>query len=582
MATTSYVRSLMEFNIRVLSQGDIPVNKKSINAGDLKQLLFFNSVFIGNTTEMYQRHDMTGFHNEYVEALNRYIHNVSWIINAFNEMYPDTCMSMEADFEGRLASSDIGIRDQIIHGTYDSIGEFNNDTIYFFSSTDTNGIVVSYIDPKRSAYHTSIKNVNNDMIVYYKTDYMIKDEIELNPSIVDTVAVRFTTDRRNGKITKIEYHGNSSVMRSFIHLFPRDCFIVSNPFIYLDDIMRMIESKIPSKDTEKPIPVKFNFNDVFLKDKLVEFPNDSFDEYLQFLDMASTNPYTKAIYLTLYRIGKDPAIFYILRKAVNNGIDVHVNIELMASGEDINQVWLREMMNAGIKVTIYECGHLKVHCKLTVIEFNNGRILTQVGTGNYHTKTTSQYTDLCLITSDTSIGNQAISLFDIFDFGNPKRKFDDDFLVTRYNAKQTLIDLISEEAKLGTKGYILIKCNALDDPDIIWELENARNKGCYIYAIIRGVCTWVPGGCENVIIKSVVWDKLEHSRVYCFGRSNPHIYLGSLDLVSHKLDKRIETLVRVTDPDICCRICEYINSYATNSKESWIQTSSGMYLKEGI
>ena len=375
-------------------------------------------------------------------------------------------------------------------------------------------------------------------------------------------------------------------MKGMISMFRGDVLIISNPFIYTDDIDIILKNNI---DIKPPV-TKSTFNPIKLEslinnDLLIEYPNDSFDQYLQFLSIAANHHNVKSIYVTLYRIGKDPAIFYILRDAVLNGVEVYVNIELCASGESINVMWLNEMRNVGIKVTTYEAGKLKVHSKLTLIEFTNGTKIAQIGTGNYHTQTTTQYTDLSLITGDVDICQQVKKVFDIFNYKDDpdEVQFNDSLLVTRYNARKELIRLIDEEGSKGSHGYIMMKCNAIDDKEINQHLDNAATNGCKIDLIVRGVCTWIPNYVDqnvHVTIKSIVWDKLEHSRLFCFGRENPVIYIGSLDLVTRKLNKRIESLVLIKDPDIISQLCSYINRYITNTNDSWIQTISGLYIKE--
>ena len=372
-------------------------------------------------------------------------------------------------------------------------------------------------------------------------------------------------------------------MRLLVSMFRGNTLIISNPFIYVDDIEIILKQNLDiippiTKSAFNPISLK----DLIQKDLLIEYPNDSFDEYLQFLSLASKNKDTKSIYVTLYRIGRDPAIFYILRDAALSGIKVHVNIELCASGESINTMWMNEMRNVGINVTTYEAGKLKVHCKLTLIEFSNGMRLAQIGTGNYHTQTSTQYTDLSLITGDPEICKQVKKVFGIFQGKDDPDDitFNKSLLITRYNCREELIRMIDEEAAKGVKGYIAIKCNSLDDKEFNTHLDNAASKGCRIDLIVRGVCTWVPVDAPRVKIKSIVWDKLEHSRVFCFGAQNPNIYLGSLDLVTKKINKRIETLVHVKDPDIISELCNYMNRYITNTTDSWVQRSSGMYIKE--
>jgi len=589
MKQISFIKSLMEFNRRVLFQGTIfPDRKYSIDT--LSNRLFFNKVFISNVQEMFQKFDIRPVVEDYAEGLGQYISNINAIIKAMNDEKNDIMIKREDSFERRL-SMEGKFADQIMSKTFKSVDDvtdvtykFLNNHIYYVSLFDNGHIMISYVDMRSAIYQEVISCQMNGYKLYWKTDDCIKDYIRERFSPIDTVAIRVTTHMKKGFVTKAEYNGSTEVMRSLVSMFRDDALVVSNPFIYVDDIEMIIKQNMDNK----PPVSKSNFKPVtleeFLKDdRLIEYPNDSFDEYLQFLSLASKNKNVKSMYMTLYRIGKDPAIFYILRDAALNGIKVHVNIELCATGESINTMWMNELRKAGVKVTTYEAGKIKVHCKLTLVEFENGVSIVQIGTGNYHTQTTAQYTDLSLITSDSDICQQVKKVFNLFKGKDDPDEisFNKQLLVTRYNMRKELIKLIDEEASKGTRGYIAIKCNSLDDIEFISHLDNAAKNGCVIDLIIRGVCTWVPDyDSTNVKIKSIVWDKLEHSRVFYFGRPNPKIYLGSLDLITKKLDERIETMVLVKDPDIVMELCDYLNRYVTNTSNSWLQTSSGLYVKE--
>ena len=252
------------------------------------------------------------------------------------------------------------------------------------------------------------------------------------------------------------------------------------------------------------------------------------------------------------------------------------NVELYASGEEeMNSLWANELRAAGVSVTSFAAGRLKVHSKITLVKFNNGRSIVQIGTGNYHTKTTMQYTDLSLMTGDEDICHQAEKLFKLMT-DNRKVSFNNNMLVTLFNTRERLNELIDNEAH--NKGYICFKCNSLDDDEIIKHLERAAKRGCEMDLIVRGVCTWVPES-KRVRVKSCIWDKLEHSRVYLFGRRNPVVYMGSLDLITNKIDRRIETLVRIKSPDVIIQICDYLNRYVGNTSNSWAMNSQGIYYK---
>lgn len=563
MERMPFIESLIAFNERVLYNGNI-IPEKLYTMVELKQKLFFNKIFIENMEEVFQRHNCETIIDRYVEDLNLYISNISMILRKMKLFDP----SIQIRHYG---IADVQ-KDQLISTRYSKNYKLLNGEIYYISKLDDGEVMISQM---KSYPNNACQKSDECVIGYLNETYQTDSTIAIRPVV---------SSHDSSKVTKIEFNGRSGSIKSIIDIIAPEALVLSNPFIYTDDIKSAIERMIP------PTPIKIEqkfenitFEDIFDNDILIEYPTTSFDVYLNLLSSASTNKDMKAIYLSLYRIGKDPVIYSILRDAVNNGIEVYVNIELCASGESINMVWAEEMRDAGINVTTYASGVLKVHSKLTLFKFKHGKAISQIGTGNYHTQTTSQYTDLSLITSDKDICRQVMNVFHIFEDRVDKVFFNSNLLVTRYNARSELIKLIRREAKLGENGYITFKCNALDDKEIAMHLDKAAANNCQIDLIVRGVCTWVPDQIgNNVRIKSIVWDKLEHSRVYCFGSFNPTMYIGSLDLVTNKIDNRIETLVRILDPDILDDLCDYLNHYITNASNSWVLLRSGEYRKEEI
>lgn len=583
----SFIRGLMGFNERVIYNGDIDPNRIYTMA-ELKNKIFFNKIFIENMQEVFQKYQTKDIIDDYVDGLNRYINNISGIIQKINEADPTIIISADNLFERRLLT-ETHIQNQIITQFFKSPADikyrFLNDVIYYITLLQNGYVAISFVDPRRSMYSETLSHNFGDHSIYWKNDDCIMSYINTMYHSSNTFAIRVTTSRENPMvITKVEYNGSPDNITAVIDMFPSNALIVSNRFIYVDDIQRIIELKMEtSTAVHKPKTGLIQMNDIFQKDILVEYPTVSFDEYLQFLSLASADSSVDSIYISLYRIGDNPVIYYILREAVNHGIYVHVNIELCASGESINMMWMKEMQSVGIDVTTYASGTMKVHSKLTLVKFKDDRQIAQIGTGNYQAKTSTQYTDLSLMTSNEDICYQVWKIFQVFkgydEDGNIK--FNKNLLVTQYNARTEILGLIDRESARGKEGYIAIKCNALDDNEIIKHLNNAAKRGCEMDLIIRGVCTWIPDQIGiNVRIKSIVWDKLEHSRVYCFGNINPDVYIGSLDLVTNKINKRIETLVKILDPDVLRQTCEYINRYVINTIDSWTLTSSGLYIKE--
>lgn len=356
---------------------------------------------------------------------------------------------------------------------------------------------------------------------------------------------------------------------------------IINEILSANDILNLIDSM--TEDDHKSIQntQDVKFSEIFKKDMLIEYPIDSFNSYLNLLSKSSKSKLVESISITLYRIGNSDSLYNILEEAINNRIKVNINIELFASGDEANNLeWMRKFESIGANITTYGGKDIKVHAKLTLIKFKNKKRIAQIGTGNYHTETTKQYTDLSLVTSDEDICFQVEKIFNILK-GNECNKFNkSNFLVSRYNFREEFYNLINREIEKGNDGYIGIKCNTLSDSEIESLLTKAAKSGCEINAVIRGVCTWNPGFKFNGFIKSIIWNKLEHSRVYCFGKVNPKIYIGSLDLIKGKIENRIEVLVKVNDPDIISRICSYMNRYIINIEDSWIMQPDGNYIKE--
>ena len=584
MHVLSNIRSLMAFNRRVLEQGT-PGNPMGINdINQLSELLFFNVVFGSNMDEMFQKYDMTKFMDEYVEMCQQRTRNINAIIHRFNMIAGDAVIVNADTFENRILFEKYrsSMEWEVVGWNDESLRQPIQNVMYHVAGDQDDKMMnVMAIYPPAAIYDAPLSANLNGRAFYWKTDFVIRSANAHGTPIM-TFRVTRSNDRKSGfKITKVEYTGDPGLMQKIRSNFPDDALVISNPYLYTDDLVAIINTKVQKKETiQRCNPI--NLQDIFRRDQLIEYPYHSFDEYIHLLQVAANSSAVSDIYVTLYRVGSDPTIFYVLRQAVMNGIRVHVSIELFASGEDINKMWYHEMKAAGMDVITYQPGKIKVHCKLTLIQFHDGHMIAQVGTGNYHTKTTSQYTDLSFITARPELCSEIFKVFRVLK-GKENQKFTSNVLVTRFNARDQLAKLINAERKKGPDGYIAFKCNALDDEEIIKHLEKAADAGCQMDLIIRGICTWLPEQInKGVTIRSIVWDKLEHSRVYAFGRVDPTLYIGSLDLVQHKLDNRIETLIRLQDPDVVLHLVEYLNRYIVNTKNSWIQTELGVYHKESL
>ncbi len=574
MANNTFIQNLMKFNLRVLDNGTPDLDA---TMEDLKNKLFFNQIFVSNTDEMFSKYSMSKLHNTYISAMKHVYSNINRIILRFS-MLTNIHLSENDSFERRYLMN-AELPGLVITQIYTNINEvhykFENAQLYYISTLNNNMIAISTIDMKREIYQKPLYKDN----FFWKTDDCIRDFIKNDLGAIDTTTIKVTSLMDNDNVSsKVEYNGDTDLMKQHLSIFGRRALVLLNPYLYTKDIEQMIDMQLDKKKEVQEYK-NINIKKLLKKDTIIEYPKETFGTYLDLLRSLVEYPETKKLYITLYRIGKDPSLFYILQKAIDKGISVHANIELCATGESINQFWYKELKNIGVHVTAFESTVIKVHAKLTLAEMVNGTFIAQIGTGNYNASTTSQYTDLSLVTSDIEICKMIKKVFNVLD-GKVWPEFDTmDLLVTLFNARPMLQALIDREENKGKDGFICIKCNALDDEDIINHLNKAADKGCKIILIIRGVCTWVPQQ-KNVIVKSIIWDKLEHSRVYCFGKEDPLLYLGSLDLLTNKMEKRIETMVRVKDSDVIMQMCQYLNRYITTKQGAWVMDKEGNYFKQ--
>ena len=569
---THVIQAMIDFNQRVLYDGTIQLDQ-DYTMSEVRKKLFFTRIAYENLQELFQRWDTKEYRSAYHNIVRRYFKNVLKIIAGIENMTSfEYCRSNERIPE---LLENMNLHDNLNHCNLDEAA-LQNKRIYFVTKINSK-FVLRWADD--SMYRNiSIQLIENGILC--KADDALIQYLNSLYGEGSTIAFRVSIYAYNGYRTKIECNGtNMRLIRELADQINPDAYVFQNPFIFLDDIvlwLNIISLNIREYMQNKR-PMKLG--EVLQHDMLHSYPEDSFTMYLDWLKQAAESQFVESIKVTMYRVGDDQRLINILTDAAKSGKYVHVNIELLAFGEESTNLRIKHLLEeAGVYVTNYAWGKLKVHSKTTLITFVNGIKMAQIGTGNYHTKTTSQYTDLSYFTSDDKICKEVDRLFD--QLRGSKIKFKkDDFLVTQSNSRRVLTKLIRREAEKKTDGYICIKCNALDDKEIIRVLHEAEDNGCHIDLIIRGMNKYYPTE-RTVSIKSFIWDKLEHSRVFCFGKKNPKLYLGSLDLVQTKLDHRIESMVAINEPLVRKDLINYLNRYVTDTTSSWERiNSTGLYVR---
>ncbi len=325
------------------------------------------------------------------------------------------------------------------------------------------------------------------------------------------------------------------------------------------------------------------------QDILLHHPYDDFTPVVDFIEAAARDKDVLAIKQTIYRVGSNSPIVEALARAATNGKQVSALIELKARFDEENNIeWARALEKVGAHV-VYGSIQTKVHCKVALVvrrESDGIRRYVHLGTGNYNTKTARLYTDLGLMSCRPELGADATTLFNSltgYAIAPSYRKM----LVSPHALRKAIISKIEREitqVEAGGEGRIIFKINSLVDFKSIAALYKASQAGVKIDLIVRGPCSLIPGVpglSENIRVISIVGRFLEHSRIYYFrngSEGHEEVYLGSADLMQRNLDRRVETLFPVEDPNLRHHIAERILiAYLQDNTRARILTADGAY-----
>ncbi len=331
------------------------------------------------------------------------------------------------------------------------------------------------------------------------------------------------------------------------------------------------------------------------RDVLVHHPYDSFTTAVERLIVeAAADPRVLAIKQTVYRTSESSPIVDALIDAAEAGKQVVVVVELKARfDERANIIWARKLEEAGCHV-VYGIVGLKTHCKMALIvrEEPDGslRRYCHIGTGNYHPTTARIYEDFGLLTADVTVGEDATDLFNHLT-GYSRKATYRRFLVAPEALRAGLLERIEQQVARHAEGKparIQLKCNAITDEAVIDALYRASAAGVPVDLWVRGICSLrpgIPGLSENIRVRSVLGRFLEHSRIYAFGDgpgAGGEVWIGSADLMHRNLDRRVESLVRVTDPAQQAELRGLINLAMDDDTASWWLTADGRWIRHHL
>ncbi len=419
---------------------------------------------------------------------------------------------------------------------------------------------------------------------------------DLSKSFLEKIA-ESVSDRIKGQPVRFVYDSSMSeemlkYLIKSLQLNEDDNLIAAGRYHNFKDYM-----KFPNlggkKMIYKPTPplthplIKYKTNKLDLiakKDILLHVPYQKFDHYINLLREASIDPGVLSLKITLYRVAYNSRVINALINAALNGKRVTVVIELQARfDEKTNIYWSRKLEESGAQV-IFGMRGLKVHSKLLLIERQEQKKIVKyasIGTGNYNEGTAMVYADLHLLTADKWITEEVDKVFKFFETTYRTYTFRHLLVSPLYMRKRLnkMIDNEIKNAQSGKDAYIILKINSLVDNEMIEKLYDASKAGVKIKAIIRGMCSLIPGVpglSDNIKVISIVDKFLEHSRVFVFCNNHKELYyISSADWMPRNLDNRIEIAAPIYDPDIQKEIKTMLNIQLKDNVKARIIDASG-------
>ncbi len=408
--------------------------------------------------------------------------------------------------------------------------------------------------------------------------------------------------RQWGEVIRLEVEEKADkrllkILKHELDVSAQDIFEIGGP-LDLTVLMKMYggldgfdDLKAPAY-TPQPVPALMNEEDIFSNirkgDILLHHPYQTFDPVVEFVRTAAKDPDVLAIKQTLYRVSGHSPIIAALAAAADNGKQVSVLVELKARFDEENNInWAKMLEKAGCHV-IYGLVGLKTHSKITLVvrrEEAGIRRYVHLGTGNYNDSTAKLYTDCGLMTCNPLIGEDATAVFNMLS-GYSEPPSWNKLAVAPLWLRKHFLRLIRREiayAKAGREAAIIAKMNSLCDKEVIAALYEASCAGVQIQLIIRGICclkAGIPGLSENIQVRSIVGNFLEHSRIFYFENGGScQLYMGSADWMPRNLDKRVEIVFPVEDEKLKEEVFHILEVELEDNVKAHLLQPDGTYEK---
>jgi polyphosphate kinase len=458
--------------------------------------------------------------------------------------------------------------------------------------------------------HKLFRNVEVSSVNLFRItrngDFSVEESDDLDEAFIDEIKKKIKT-RKTARVVRLEVEeGYSSWMIKLLmgryQIDESNIFTTASLMDYtcLWQIVNHTEFKNQQHKLSAPVmPLAFAtpIGDEPLdlikylqkNDVLLHHPFNDFKYVLELLEQAAEDVGVLAIKITIYRLAKNSRITNALLKAAENGKHVSVLFEVTARFDEENNIKEAQRLQKAGCFVIYGFNKYKTHTKLMlIVRKNSNQSITRyvhMSSGNYNEDTARLYTDISLLTTNEVYAQDISEFFNVItghsEPGNYKN-----LITAPGDMRRKLIELIEQEAtnaKEGKKSGIVIKVNSLQDKESIDALYLASQAGVPIKLIVRGMCCLRPGVVglsENIAVRSIVGDLLEHNRLYYFhNEGDPKVYGGSADMMVRSFDRRIESLFLVEDKLSKQIVLEILNLNLLDNVNSYSLTSEDVYVK---
>ena len=434
-------------------------------------------------------------------------------------------------------------------------------------------------------------------------DFTLEESDDIDNDFIKEIQVGLKT-RKRGRVVRVEVEPNASpllmeVLRERWSIDNGNIFVVS-ALLDMKGLWQIIRHpNFRGKGAKSPAPVmplslpegaEDNLFE-YLKhhDVLLHHPYNSIEPMVRLLEQAAEDPQVLGIKQTIYRLADESRVSAALLKAAENGKHVSVLFEVKARFDEEKNIREGARLEKAGCFVIYGVSKYKTHTKLLMIIRKEGEKVTRyvhIGSGNYNEQTSRLYTDLSLLTTNDTYGHDVSEFFNVIT--GHSQPDDYEYLITApKDMRQQLIHLVREEVKHAKKGHpsgIVMKMNSLEDREMIDEFYKAAKAGVPIRFVVRGICCLRPGRpglSDNIEVRSIVGEYLEHARLFYFHNGgDARVYAGSADVMVRSFDRRIEALFLIVNPQLRREAISILMLNLLDNQNSYVMREDGAYIRQ--